>query len=179
MPELTPLDVDNYTRGRLAEGDAETVRLLAAGLAAARRFCGWHVAPSSSTSVTLDGPGSRLLVLPTLKLSVLTSIIEDGNTIAVGDLYWSRRGLLHKKSGAWWSCHFGAIEVTMTHGFDDAADFNAAVLSWIDRSSLAAAGGRARVIGPFQYDTEAMASGSAFSDVERSLLEQYRLEAPA
>lgn len=179
MPELAAFDVEQYTQGRLAEGDPETVRLLAAGLAAARRFCGWHVAPSSSTTVTLDGPGGRILALPTLKLSLLTSITEDGSAIAPADVFWSPRGMLQKKSGAYWSCNFGSIVVVMTHGFDDAADFNAAVLSWIDRSSLASAGGRARVIGPFQYDTEAMAAGSAFSEIERSLLEQYRLEAPA
>jgi hypothetical protein len=65
----------------------------------------------------------------------------------------------------------------MTHGFEDADDFNAAVLSYVDRSSLAATGGRLKAVGPFQfYDSETMAGASPFSVVERSLLEQYRLE---
>ena len=71
---------------------------------------------------------------------------------------------------------FGGIVVTMTHGFTTAPDFEAAVLSWIDRASLAPIGGRARVVGPFQYETESLAAGSTFTQSERALLEQYRLE---
>ena len=179
MPELTPLAVERYTLGRLPEAEEETERLLAAGLAAARRFCGWHVAPSNVSTVTLDGPGDRLLVLPTLRLSALTSIKDGDVELTAADVHWSPRGLLRKKDGGYWSSEFGAIEVVMTHGFEDADDFNAAVLSYIDRSSYASSGGRARVIGPFQYETEKLAVASAFSDVERALLEQYRLESPA
>lgn len=127
--------------------------------------------------MTIDGPGSALLVLPTLRLVDLTGVVENGVTLDVAaDLYVSARGLVRKRSGARWSEHYGAITVTMDHGFDTADDFNAAVLSLIDRSSLAAAGGRPIAVGPFRYDSEVMAAGSAFSVVERSLLEQYRLE---
>lgn len=128
----------------------------------------------------MDGPASALLVLPTLRLVELTGVVEDGVALDVGmDVHVSSRGLVRKRSGARWSAHYGSIVVTMDHGFDDADDFDAAVLSWVDRSSLSAVGGRPKVIGPIQYETEAMAAGSAFSVVERSLLEQYRLESPA
>lgn len=135
--------------------------------------------------VTLDGPGSALLVLPTLRLVQLTSVVENGVTLNVADLHVSARGLVRKRSGARWSEHYGSIVVTMTHGFPDviddddidtednnAADFNAAVASFVKRN----ADGRRRVVGPFQYDTDAMDPASAFSVVERSLLDQYRLE---
>lgn len=182
MPELTTTDVEQYTGDRLHRDDLETARLLAAGLAAARRFCGWHVTPArTDTDVTLDGPGGRLLALPTLRLVVdnTFAVTEEGVAIATTDLWVSRRGLVEKKSHAAWSCRYGAILVTMTHGFDDAADFNAAVLSFIDRSSLAPTGGRANIIGPFQYPVEGVGAGSAFTEVERAQLEQYRLERPA
>lgn len=157
---------------------------------AARRFCRWHVTPVRENQVvTLDGPGSRLLVLPTLRLVELTSVIENGVSLDVAtELDVSPTGLVRKLSGAYWSGRYGSIVVTMTHGFpaevdpeaeDDgdvnAADFNAAVTSIADRF----AGDKARVVGPFQYDPEAMTEGSAFSVVERALLEQYRLESPA
>ncbi|MEV5360582.1 hypothetical protein AB0K45_09585 [Micrococcus luteus] len=178
MADLTPDAVAAYTSGRLAADDAETQRLLSAGLAAARRFCGWHVTGvREDDEVTLDGPGGELLVLPTLHLVELTGVVEHGVALDVDtDVHVSARGLVRKRSGACWSRHYGAITVTMNHGFDDAADFNAAVLSFVDRSSYAAAGGRRKAVGPFQYETEAMAGASAFSTVERSLLEQYRLE---
>jgi hypothetical protein len=178
MPELNPGDVAQYTSGRLAAGDAETQRLLSFGLAAARRFCGWHVTGvREDDEVTIDGPGSALLVLPTLRLVALTGVVEHGLALDVAlDLHVSARGLVRKRSGMCWSAHYGAITVTMNHGFDDAPDFNAAVLSFIDRMSYAPDGGRPKGVGPFQYDSEAMAAASAFSAVERSLLEQYRLE---
>lgn len=180
MADLTRAAVARYTSGRLDADADETKRLLSAGLAAARRFCGWHVTYIDGDEVTLDGPGSGLLVLPTLRLMELTSVVENGAELDVtNDLHVSPRGLVRKRSGARWSADFGSVVVTMSHGFDDPSDFNTAVLSFIDRSSLAAAGGRAKVVGPFQYDAEAMAAGSAFSVVERSLLELYRLESPA
>lgn len=150
----------------------------------ARRFCGWHVTPvREDDEVTLDGPGSQLLVLPTLRLVELVSVVEDGVTIDVADLFVSARGLVRKKSGAWWSRNYGAIVVTMTHGFDDAAGledgaidyaqgFNAAVASFAARSG----GAQPRVVGPFQWEPTAMDAASAFTVAERSLLEQYRLE---
>lgn len=156
-----------------------------AARSAARRFCGWHVTPVREDDVvTLDGPGSALLVLPTLRLVELTGVVENGVALDVAtELYVSSRGLVRKRSGAWWSRHYGSIVVTMTHGFDadidpddekdNAADFNTAVASIAERS---AAGDRPNVIGPIQWPVEAMADGSAFSVVERALLEQYRLE---
>lgn len=178
MAEPTAADVERYTSGRLDKDELETLRLLSAGLTAARRFCGWHVSPILvEDDVTIDGPDSALLVLPTLRLVELTSLVEDGITLDVdADLRVSRRGLVNKRSGGRWSRHFGAITVSMEHGFDAADDFNAAVLSFVDRSSLAATGGRHKAVGPFQYEGEKFSAGSAFSDVERNLLSQYRLE---
>lgn len=181
MADLTPEDVERYTSGRLGKDADETKRLLSAGLTAARRFCGWHVTGvREGDEVTVDGPGSPLLALPTLRLVELTGVVESGVALDVGmDLHVSSRGLVRKRSGARWSEHYGSITVTMNHGFADADDFNAAVLSFVDRASLAATGGRPNVIGPVQWPLEALANGSAFSVVERSLLEQYRLESPA
>ncbi|MCK0174800.1 hypothetical protein [Mycolicibacterium sp. F2034L] len=145
-------------------------------LSAARSFCGWHVTPErEDEAVVFDGPGARLLALPTLRLVELTAVSEDGVELDLADLEVSARGLVRKRNGGWWSGRFGAIVVTMTHGYDeaDAAGFTAAVASFAERH---AAGDKPRVIGPVQWDSVAMADGSAFTVVERSLLEKYRLE---
>lgn len=180
MPELTELDVENYTEGRLSRDADETTRWLNTGLGAARRYCGWPVTPVHADDVvTLDGPGTRLLALPTLALGELKEVVEDGVTLDLAGLDVSPRGLVCKKSGALWSARLGAITVKMTHGYTDAPDWQSAVLSFIDRMSLEAGGnGAPRVIGPFQYDTAPRAAvASAFSDAERMLLDLYRLEA--
>lgn len=179
MPELAAADVERYTAGRLHRDDDETKRVLAEGLDTVRRFCGWHVCPvKTDTDVILDGPGGWLLRLPTLRLIADESfaLTEDGIAIAKADLAISPKGMLRKKSGAGWSSEFGAITVTMKHGFEDADDFNGAVLSYIDRASLAPAGGRPRVVGPMQYDNEPVVAGATFTSSEKAKLEKYRLE---
>lgn len=179
MAELATTDVVQYTRGRLAD-DAETARLLAAAVGLARRYCGWHVTPvKTDDEVTLDGPGTRLLVLPTLKLVELTAITEDGVDLAEAVTPSARApGCLFKQSGGWWTWGYSNIVVTYTHGFDEAPDWQSAVLSLVDRWSDLPTGGKPTVVGPFQWPT-AESVGEAFTATERYLLDLYRLEHPA
>jgi hypothetical protein len=180
MPELTTLDVELYTRGRLAEADANTARQLASALSLARRYCGWHVTPVKTDSlVTIDGPGGQLLVLPTLRLIQLAGLTEDGNTVDADTISASARGLLRKKDGSCWTDQLGGIDVSMVHGFADAPEWQSAVLSYIDRTSLAIGGGGREVVGPFQFTEAATAEGSPFTSAEKMLLDLYKLEAQA
>ncbi|SIN10111.1 MULTISPECIES: hypothetical protein [Mycobacteroides] len=166
-----------YTKGRLVADDSETERNLAAGLAVVQRWCGWHVAPvKEEHEVELDGPGGSLLRLPTLRVVELISVVEDGVTLNLGSLEWSKTGLVRKKSGAPWSSKLGAITVTMDHGFAEAADFESAVLSYVDRTSQAPTGGKPIAVGPFRWAEEKTVAGSAFSMAELSILDLYRLE---
>lgn len=181
MPELTAPGVEQYTGGRLDRDDPETTRLLNSALAAARRRCRWHVYPLRVDEiVTLDGPAGRLLRLPTMRLVELKELTEDGTLVPLSDIDVSRRGMVEKRSGAFWTRRFSGIVAKMTHGFGESdvpEDFNSAVLSLIDRASFAPTGGRARVIGPFQYDIEKTAGG--WTDQERAWLEPFRIELPA
>ena len=100
----------------------------AAALAAARRYCGWRVTPSDEESITVDGPGGWVLSLPTMHLTELIEVVEDGVTLDVADLAPSvTTGTVRKRSGARWTSELGGITVTMTHGHDTAPDFDAAV----------------------------------------------------
>jgi hypothetical protein len=206
MPELTTADVEAYTDGRLAAGEPETERMLAAALAAARRYCGWHVCPVLEDQViTMDGPGSPLLVLPTLQLVKLTGIAEQGVDVDLTYVQVSARGLARKLSGfpaqpldsdwwnwaeiihpSWpylrhdielyWTGGYSTLQVTMTHGYDDAPDWQAAVLSYLSRQSQDPTGFR-ETVGPFQFFPAAMAtSGSMFTGPEKNLMDLYRLE---
>lgn len=171
--EPTGDDVAAYTQGLLVSGDTRTTLLLNGSLAAARAYCGWHVVGEKEQTVTLDGPGSPLLVLPTLRLTAVTEIIEDGVDLDVDLVEWSARGLVYKHERACWTNKYRGVQITYTHGFTDVPDFNAAVLSAVDRIG---AGGR-EVVGPFQFpDTGSASAGSAFSEFERAILDLYRLE---
>jgi hypothetical protein len=103
-----------------------TVNYADAALAAARRYCGWVVTPPETVTVTVDGPGGRRLSVKSLYLSDITAVIEDDIALDVADLHWSKDGEVYKKRGHW-SHKPASITVTMTHGYDEAPDFDAAV----------------------------------------------------
>lgn len=179
MPDLatgepTAADVAAYTHGRLSESDSITGLLLTGAIAAARAYCGWHVIPERvGDEVVLDGPASPLLVLPTLRLTGISQLSEDGTDIDVDTVEWSARGLVYKQNRVYWTGKFRGVTATINHGFTTAPDFNAAVLSAVERIG---AGGR-EVVGPFQFpDTGSASAGSAFSEFERAILDRYRLE---
>lgn len=96
-------------------------------LAAAQRYCGWHVHPEETTEAVLDGPGGVLLSLPTLNLVKVLSVKEDGQTVDVADLEVSRNGMVRKKSGLPWTSALGGVVVKFAHGYEEADDFNQAV----------------------------------------------------
>lgn len=167
----------DYTQGRLVADDPVAETVLAAALAEVRRWCGWHVTPERDDALVIDGPGSQVLRLPTLRLVALTEVTEDGTAVDVAGLEWSRLGLVRKTSGRFWTPRMGGVAVTMTHGFDGAEDFESAVLSVADRRSQGPAG-IVTEIGPFRFG-DGRSADAAFTSAELSILEQYRLERPA
>jgi hypothetical protein len=173
---LTVDALAEYTEGRLDPNTDETQRQLDAALTAARRYCGWHVTPVlTATTVTLDGPGQKFLVLPTMSLAGISAVTENGISINTASLGWSVRGLVVKTDNTFWAEGFSNITVTMTHGYAVAADFESVVFSSIDRGGFAT-GDTARVIGPFQYSDPAGGAGQIFTASERQILDYYKLE---
>jgi hypothetical protein len=147
MAELSVVDVEDFTSGRLSSDDPEVERMLDAALVTARRYCGWAVTPVIvNDAVTLDGPDSRILMLPTRKLVTLTSISENGTPVSLASVSatpggppgaTSRPAAVRKDSGGrggWWGGRYQSIDVVMTHGYleAEAADWRYAVLSMVD-----------------------------------------------
>ena len=173
---LNAVAVESFTRGRLDRDDEETQRQLDAALAAARRYCGWHVTPViSDDEITLDGPNSQILILPTLNMTELTEVDEDGEELNLTDLNWSARGLIAKRSGYGWTPMFGAITVIFSHGYADAPDFESVILSAIERGAFSPEVAP-RVVGPFQYSDAPNTAGELFTNSERAVLDRYALE---
>ena len=147
----------------------------AAALAAARRYCGWCVTPPETVTLTIDGSGGPVLSLPTLYLTEVTAVTEDGVALDVDDLRVSKRGQIRKRSGAWWTSAYAAVEVSFTHGYTTAKDFDAAVEQ--AAAALEAAGTRTdtslkrKKIDDVEY--EWFESASSFLNV--SLLAPYRI----
>lgn len=116
---ISPADVATYTGGRVPADTPGLETMVAAALDAVHRYCGWHVFPTITESVRLDGPGGRLLNLPTLHLVELVEVTNDGTVIEPDTLTWSTRGMIARRSSHW-SDDLGAITVDMRHGFEHA-----------------------------------------------------------
>jgi hypothetical protein len=149
--DLQPSDVATYTNQRMAADDPLTAELLTGALAAARDYCEWHVTPViTNFEVTLDGPGSRILVLPTLRVETLNSVTEHGVSLSLDNIQMSAAGPVRLRKinnstpppgaiwGHRWSHLYSSIIVNMDHGYDTArgADFRLAVLDCCDRFAL-------------------------------------------
>lgn len=129
MAELSPDDLPTSIRGLFADDEAAQDAIDAV-LASARRYCGWHVSPvKSDDAIDMDGPGGKVLSLPTLNLLSVSSVTELGVDLDVANLDRSRRkGTLTKPFG-YWTGRDGAIVATVTHGYteDEAEDWRAAI----------------------------------------------------
>lgn len=99
---------------RFSGSAADAVALADVVSARIRAWCGWHIAPSVTETIKLDGPGGGLLMLPTLHLTDLIHIENNGNEII--DPEWSQIGVVRARCRRWTS-RFRGIEVEMTHGF--------------------------------------------------------------
>ncbi|WP_194385362.1 hypothetical protein [Microbacterium luteum] len=89
---------------------------LKAAHGAVRRFCGWHVAPTITETITLDGRGGADVLLPSLRVVELTSVLNDGVDVTA-NVDTSRAGILRLVEGTW-TDRLGRITVTLTHGYD-------------------------------------------------------------
>lgn len=89
---------------------------LAAAHGAVRRFCGWHVAPTITETLTLDGSGTRDILVPSLRIVQLISVTNDGVDVT-SRVDTSRAGILRLTSGTW-TDRFGRVSVEMRHGYD-------------------------------------------------------------
>ena len=163
----------------------------AAARKAVERYCGWHVAPvAEDQTIILDGPGSPLLVLPTLNVVDITAVTEDGVSIDPSYLTWSKDGRVRKRTIAWWETTgqlhgyfwtntFQGIAVTLTHGYEseDVPDFEKAVQMVAE--SMAASGLRDDQSMVMKQVDDVRYQWSS-DDVERivgaHLLAPYRLE---
>ena len=124
IPDLiTAAEFSAGTGGKISVGDPRLPSLIAGASAAIRRYCGWHITPVIDETVTLDGPGGSLLSLKTLHMTALTSVTASGIAVDLASgVEWSELGNLRRMDGGWWTDRYRSIEVTFTHGFENAAD---------------------------------------------------------
>jgi hypothetical protein len=180
LPLLASLaELDAFT-GTTNDPDTATP-LLEAASALVRTYCGWHVAPVvAADALTVDGSGAAIQLLPTMRLTAVTSVSETttGAPVllsALADEYeWSEAGYLLKRGG-YWTARLRGVVAVVDHGYDAAPDVTHVVLMMAARAGagVAMAGVTQEVTGPFSVTYGA--DGVHLAAHELRALARYRL----
>jgi len=156
-------------------GDAQS--LIDQATANVRTYCGWHITPVVTETVTLSGLGqtfaatrTKVLFLPSLHVVLVTSVLRDGVLVPAAEYVVDPAGLLVHVNA--WPDGVGSVTVTMTHGYAEVPDVAAVIMARVSRVQ-ATPGSAVRVqAGPF---SEQYQSGTGFTDDELVTLDRYRL----
>lgn len=178
MALLTPADFSAGTGGKIAADDPRVQPLLDGAEAAVRRYCGWHIAPVTTQTIKLDGPGGSLLSLPTLRLVDITALSEVGNDLDVDELEWSEKGMIRRRSGCW-TDRFRGLVITMEHGFDSADDVKQIIQQVVANAIASPLGATSESAGALSVSWASTAPGvsGGLSLLARdfAVLDMYRL----
>ena len=138
------------------------------GIDAVRAYCGWHVAPSASETVKVEGDGGSVLLLPSLYITDVTAVRDESGN-AVTDWKWRENGVMRRST--WRDGEL--YEFDIVHGYDAIPPEIQEIADKIDADGMGSGALRSVTEGPFSesYDT-ATAPLSM-----RSVLDRYRLGA--
>lgn len=157
-------------------GDVDS--LLDQATALVRSYCGWHVAPSITSTVSVAGSSKGAILLPTLHVTAVTSIVEDGSTLLTTDYLWDEAGILGRV-GVPWTSPDKVVTVTFTHGWDQAPDFSAVILAVASRAQSSPDGVVRRQVGlvseTYSQTSANVAGGVSLLPHEKDTLRAYRL----
>lgn len=150
-----------------------------AALLAVRRYCGWHIAPVIEEDLVLDGPGGRVLLLPSGRVEEILSLTEDGQTVDPATLQVSEAGIVRKADSVAWSEKYGSVKLRLRHGYEDYDDLRAIVSQVAARAAATGAGYVSEAAGPFNVRRGTVAGGEVAGvpllGTEKLALAPYRL----
>lgn len=163
------LSVDQLSE--LADRDQLTQLRLDGVIQDIRDFCGWHIAPSITQTLTLDGPGRRTLLLPSLHVTSIAEVTEDGTAVPADQFDWSEKGMLRRRSGVW-SDRWRGITVELTHGHTSApAGVLGVIVDVVSEAMAVELGTVPEKMGPFEFG----GGGTAFKSHQLAVLSRYRV----
>lgn len=135
-----------------------------AAVASVRAYCGWHIAPEVTETLTVDGSGTSVQMLPTLRLVDLISITNAGAVVA--DPEWSTSGMVR----GCWTSRFRGVVAEMRHGYEEWPSDLVAVIA-----EMVASGGQARVSQVTSRSHQVSFELDDAAERQRQTLDRYRL----
>lgn len=153
-------------------GDAQSA--LDTATSDVRGHCGWHVTPSITETVTFPPWTGRTLLLPSLHVTAVASVTEDGIPLAMTDYSWTPVGLLTRARTFYPRLTSPmVVAVTFTHGWTEASDLAGVIKALASRSQDAPGGGFVRQVGQVSYQNP-KGDGGLLVD-EKAILSRYRI----
>ena len=125
---LTADDIAAASNGQVVAGDPRIELLLDGAYAAVAALCGWHVTPSLTHTLVLDGTGGKFLNLPSMHVTDVSEVRVNGEPVA--GYTWSEAGLLALDQGVF-PDRFRSVQVTMTDGYKSAPAVVAVIQSMV------------------------------------------------
>ena len=177
--ELPPiLTVGEFLDMTGGEPSDRITSALNAASQAIRNYCGWHICPAIECTANPVG-GAIVAKLPAGYVSSITSITENGVTLASTDYQWRKDGLIKRAAPYAWSDAWDGIEAVYTAGYDSAAlpDLAEAVCA-IASGVLAVAPGVASESADgvsISYSASASSIAAALTSQQKNALEPYKL----
>jgi hypothetical protein len=171
--------LSDFSQGKIRPNDPRSDLLIRGAVAGIRRHCGWHVSPSRTESVVLDGHGGPVERLPSLHVTEVGEVRDAGAVLTYrADYRWSAMGLLKRTRGSF-SPHFRDVEVTFTHGHDDVPDLVGLVHSVVSRAMASPMGATREQAGTMSVSWATTAPGVSGGLVllasELSMLSTFKL----
>lgn len=137
-----------------------------------RGYCGWHIAPSRTETVTLRGSCSATLILRSLHVTEVVSVTVDGTVLTADDYSWSAAGVLTRGGCAIWT--ETDVMVEFTHGYAEApAEITGAVQAIAQRGISNPMALKSWTKGPFSETYGDSVDGSG----DLQVLNRYKLPA--
>lgn len=81
-----------------------------------RAYCGWHVAPIITETLTLDAHGGKILTLPSKRVINITRLDINGDNV-LDNATWSTAGTVQFDTNLLPDAP-GSITVELTHGYE-------------------------------------------------------------
>jgi hypothetical protein len=169
-------ELADYQRRDLGGVEATAGLALAGASGMVRDYLGWSVS-AESTTFTLDGTGTPLLAVPTLRLTDVTEVRLDGVALAAGTWTWSARGHVRRTAGVWPDT-FRCVELDCSHGYDPVPDaVKLIVLSVATRAMTnpTEPGLILKTVGAISRRWNRAADDVALTALETAVIDRYRL----
>lgn len=188
MAFASPAELSAYTEGGISADDPRADLILDGATRGIQRYAGWHIAPSRTETIRLDGAYvGNVLQLPSLRVTDVEAVRAYHKFDADYDLYdqysfaWSANGNLERYSKWGWPYGYRNIEVTFTHGYsdDEVTDLKQVVLQVSAQALSSPTGATREQAGQvsMQWATTApgVSGGLSFLGRDLEIINSYKL----